>query len=1393
MSYNDIRPIFERVWDHVNTFIPIWSEVEKGSSKPSKRETSKIVEEEKVEKEDVKPNPLMSEKKAVRTRRKTLARRRASDKQVEDSLKRQKKEKESDDFEQEKKDLRMWLSVLNDEEEFVTPEFLYSLFRRLDRDDLKVLYKLVQEIFEDHSLEEKELILWGDLRMMFDPDEQDEIWKNQESWKVLRWRLYENLGVHSVFLIDTPMEINMLVEKKYPLKKEILEKMINLKLQAKDESTMAFELIKVFVIKSHNKTPYELIRGRTPLIDFMKPFGCPVTILNTRDHLGKFDGKADEGFFVGYYVVSKAMRVFNKRTKIVEETLNIRFLENAPNVTGNIPDWLFDADSLTKSMNYVPIVAENQTNGIAGTRDNIVAGQAEKKIEPEQEYILIPFYTTDPLISQGPKDSEEDVSMKPTEVNESRASDKGEEDEQDTRILLPSSPVNDARTSEEHLFEQFSPFKNAFTLPDVPNVFSINDTGIFGNAYDDEDVGAAADLNNLETTMNVSPILTTRIDKDHPKDQIIGDLTSSIQTRRMTKISNEHVMVSYINKQRRTNHKDYQNCLFACFLSQNEPKKVIQALEDPSWIKAMQEELLQFQLQKVWTLVDLPNSQRAIGTKWVFRNKKDERGIVIRNKARLVAQGYTQEEGIDYDEVFAPVARIESIKLFLVHASYMGFIVYQMDVKSAFLYGTIEEEVYVCQPPSFEDPHFPNKVYKVQKALYGLHQAPRAWYKTLSTYLNENRFRRGTIDKTLFIKKDKGDIFQDKYVAEILKKFDFATVKTSSTPIETNKELVKDEEAKAIDVHLYRSMIRTLMYLTAFRPDIMFAICACVRFQVTPKTSHIHDVKRIFRYLKDSDYVGASLDRKSTTGGCQFLGKRLISWQCKKQTIVANSTTEAEYVAAANCCEQDNLLIPNPHPHLLNSIIKKPIIIPSSYQHKKTHKPRKAIRTTKISQSSGPINLVVDETVYKEWEDRMEKAATTASSLDAEQDSGSGPRVYTLGSGEDSMKLLDLMELCTKLSDLATTKVNTVNGQRQIQALVDKKKVIITETSIRSDLHLEDADGTDCLPTATIFEELARMGAKSTSCNEFSSTMASAIICLATTQKFNLSKYIFDAMTPITTQLSISKPQEKQSRRKQKKNIEVPFPSDSTADVPNEEHVPTHSNDPLLSGEDRMKLTKLMDMCTKLFERVFDLEHTKTTQAQEITNLKLRVKKLEKKAEDASKKRRSRIKAIDRDAKVTLVETQRRNDENDDNLMFDTGVFDGDEIVVETEEPMINAATTTKLTLEKDVVQESSENVSTTTKMVSTATIIVVATPAITTPPQQRAKGIGFREPVESTITTTVPSLKSKDKGKVIMIEPKKPLKKKYQIELDEELAREIEAEEQAELERIQKERVAQG
>ncbi|GKD69590.1 putative ribonuclease H-like domain-containing protein [Tanacetum coccineum] len=352
----------------------------------------------------------------------------------------------------------------------------------------------------------------------------------------------------------------------------------------------------------------------------------------------------------------------------------------------------------------------------------------------------------------------------------------------------------------------------------------------------------------------------------------------------MTNNLEEHGLFSLV--QQRTNHKDFQNCLFAYFLSQEEPKKVIHALKDPSWIEAMQDELLQFKLQKVWTMVDLPNEKRAIGTKWVYRNKKDEIGIVIKNKVRLVAQGYTQEEGIDYDE---------------------------MDVKSAFLYGKIEMSMWLWILFGWSNLQIHSLCIEFEKMMHKKFQM---------SYMGELTFFLGLQMK---LKEDGIFISQDKYVTEILKKFGFTDVKTANTPMETHNPLLKDADGEDVDEHLYRSIIGSLMYLTSSRHDIMFTVCACVRYQVNPKVSHLHVVKRIFRYLKgqpklglwypkvslfdlvaytNSDYARASLDRKSTTGGCQFLGCRLISWQCKKQTVVANSTTEAEYIAASNYCRQ---------------------------------------------------------------------------------------------------------------------------------------------------------------------------------------------------------------------------------------------------------------------------------------------------------------------------------------------------------------------------------------------------------------------------------------------------------------------------------------------------------
>ncbi|GJX26873.1 putative ribonuclease H-like domain-containing protein [Tanacetum coccineum] len=407
-------------------------------------------------------------------------------------------------------------------------------------------------------------------------------------------------------------------------------------------NTACYVQNRVLVIKPHNKTPYELFLGRKPALSFMRPFGCPVTILNTIDHLGKFDGKADEGFFVGYSTNSKAFRVFNSRTRIVEENLHVQFSENTPNIAGSGPNWLFDIDALTKSMNYKPVVAGNQSNGNAGTKACDDAGKARMETVPGKDYILLPMWPADPLFSQNSKDSP-DAGFKPSGEEEKKdAEDPGNESGNPTEgkdsevpsteeprinqekddninstnnintasdgnntnnVNAVSSTVN-AAVTEVNVVD----LKTSIELPNDPNMPELEDI-VYSD--DDEDVGAEADMNNLDAFMPISPIPTTRIHKDHPVEQIIRDLHSAPQTRRMTKNLEEHGLFSSV--QQRINHKDFQNCLFACFLSQEEPKKVIHALKDPSWIEAMQDELLQFKLQKVWTLVDLPNGKRAIG------------------------------------------------------------------------------------------------------------------------------------------------------------------------------------------------------------------------------------------------------------------------------------------------------------------------------------------------------------------------------------------------------------------------------------------------------------------------------------------------------------------------------------------------------------------------------------------------------------------------------------------------------------------------------------------------------------------------------------------------------------------------------------------------------------
>ncbi|GJX97713.1 putative ribonuclease H-like domain-containing protein, partial [Tanacetum coccineum] len=482
-------------------------------------------------------------------------------------------------------------------------------------------------------------------------------------------------------------------------------------------------------------------------------------------------------------------------------------------------------------------------------------------------------------------------------------------------------------------------------------------------------------------------------------------------------------------------------------------------------------------------------------------------------------------------------------------------------------------------------PKHPKKIYKVVKALYGLHQAPRAWYATLSTFLEQIRYRRGTIDKTLFIKKDKKDIMLDKYVAEILKKFDLMSVKHASTPIESHKPLVKDEEAADVDMHLYRSMIGSLMYLTASRPDIMFVVCACSRLQVTPKTSHLHAVKRIFRYLKcnpklglwyprassfdlvaysDSDNEGANLDRKSTTGGCQFLGHRLISWQCKKQIIVATSTTEAEYVAAANCCGRvlwiHNQMLDygfnfmNTRIYIDNEstiYIVKNLVFHSKTNHIEIryHFIRDAcekqlIQVSKIHTDNNVADILTKEfdvgreTLERDIDGTEELLLSDLFTLWLKKVSTDSAKLVPLGKDSTAIKLLEKIPSRTFLHEAPFTMLSLY-----ITTKVVGKPVTISEASIRSDLLFDDADGIDSMHNQAIFDAIQLMGyegdltvltfnkalfspqwrflfhtmnhcisSKSTSWDQIPTNIATAVICLATNQKYNFSKLIFDGM-----------------------------------------------------------------------------------------------------------------------------------------------------------------------------------------------------------------------------------------------------------------------------------------
>ncbi|GKA56334.1 retrovirus-related pol polyprotein from transposon TNT 1-94 [Tanacetum coccineum] len=450
--------------------------------------------------------------------------------------------------------------------------------------------------------------------------------------------------------------------------------------------------------------------------------------------------------------------------------------------------------------------------------------------------------------------------------------------------------------------------------------------------------------------------------KDHPLENIIGALNRPVSTRLQL-------------------HEQALFCYYDAFLTSVEPKNYKDALTQACWIEAMQEELHEFERLEVWELVPPPDKAFVITLKWIYKVKLDELGGILKNKARLVARGYRQEEGIDFEESFAPVARLEAIRIFLAFAAHMNMVVYQMDVKTAFLNGNLREEVYVSQLDGFVDKDNLNHVYKLKKALYGLKQAPRAWYDMLSSFLISNDFSKGSVDPTLFIRREGKELLlvqiyvddiifaastpelcdlfakimcskfkmsmmgkisfflglqisqsprgifinQSKYALESLKKYGFDSCDPVDTPMVEKSKLDEDKEGKAVDPSHYRGMIGTLLYLTASRPDLQFAICMCARYQARPTEKHLNAVKRIFRYLKgtvhrglwypkdssialtafaDADHAGCQDTRHSTSGSMQLLGDRLVSWSSKRQKSDAISSTEAEYIALSGCCAQ---------------------------------------------------------------------------------------------------------------------------------------------------------------------------------------------------------------------------------------------------------------------------------------------------------------------------------------------------------------------------------------------------------------------------------------------------------------------------------------------------------
>nr|GEV34648.1 putative ribonuclease H-like domain-containing protein [Tanacetum cinerariifolium] len=799
------------------------------------------------------------------------------------------------------------------------------------------------------------------------------------------------------------------------------------------------------------------------------------------------------------------------------------------------------------------------------------------------------------------------------------------------------------------------------------------------------------------------------------------------------------------------------------------------------------------------------------------------------------------EEGIDYEEVFAPVARIEATRMFLSYVSFMGFMVYQMDVKSAFLYGTIKEKVYVCQPPGFEDPNFSDKVYKVVKALYGLHQAPGAWYETLVNYLLENSFQKGKIDQTLFIKQQKGAILLVQiYVDDII--FD-----------STNKDLCKAFEKLTKDKFQMCSMGELTFFLD--RKSASTLIDTEKPLLKDPDVAY-----------SDSDYAGASLDRKSTTGGCQFFGYKLISWQCKKQIVVATSSTKAEYVAAANMHALEDIVYSDDEEdvgaeaefsNLETNISVSPILTTRVHKDHPVSQIISELTTAPQTRSMARMNLreytkhlkilfglkpckknfyslkckrsgdtqeegIVYEEVFA-LVARIEaiwlflayasfmgfmvyqmdvKSAFLYGTITEEVYVCQPPRFKDPDYPDKVYKVVKALyglhqapRAWLNVTTVSSSFCCLVNNVTRLQALVDKKKIIITEATIRDALRLDDAEGIDCLPNKEIFAELSRMGGRhGMSLVPLWLQLSSAFL---QAQVGDLSPHTTKYSSPALTQKVFANMRRVgkgfsgvnaslfegmiMAHQVDKSVVEVnvddvpavgvtnegaadviltdvdepfiPSPPPTTQPPPPSQDVPSTSQvqltpppslivqlpsrqqqpQPSQDAEFSMGLLhNLLDTCTTLTRRVENLEQDKITQALEITKLKQRVKTLE---------RRNKLK-VSKLRRLKKVGTAQSVDTSDDTVMDDEVAVDAEiEESADTAElqEVVEVVTTAKLI----------------TKVVTAVSATITAAPTLTTAlsATRRRNGVVIRDPEETTTPSTIihSEAKSRDKGKGIL------------------------------------------